>query len=84
MEHKTVVIDNGTGYTKMGYAGNFEPSYIIPTCIADCPDKVNHISYYFSIFSLLLMFQSYNMISLIFLLDLMLLPKHRPINLRTL
>eukprot|EP00298_Acanthocystis_sp_HF-20_P014734 c20890_g3_i2.p1 GENE.c20890_g3_i2~~c20890_g3_i2.p1 ORF type:complete len:413 (+),score=131.01 c20890_g3_i2:89-1327(+) len=29
-----VVIDNGTGYTKMGYAGNCEPSYIIPTCIA--------------------------------------------------
>jgi actin-related protein 3 len=29
-----VVIDNGTGYTKMGYAGNTEPQYIIPTCIA--------------------------------------------------
>eukprot|EP00301_Raphidiophrys_heterophryoidea_P009909 c14920_g1_i1.p1 GENE.c14920_g1_i1~~c14920_g1_i1.p1 ORF type:complete len:431 (+),score=114.47 c14920_g1_i1:61-1293(+) len=29
-----VVIDNGTGYTKMGYAGNCEPSYIIPTAIA--------------------------------------------------
>lgn len=29
-----VVIDNGTGYTKMGYAGNFEPQYIIPTFIA--------------------------------------------------
>jgi len=29
-----VVIDNGTGYTKMGYAGNSEPSYIIPTMIA--------------------------------------------------
>ncbi len=41
MEYKTVVIDNGTGYTKMGYAGNFEPSYIIPTCIADCPEKVS-------------------------------------------
>jgi len=40
MENKTVVIDNGTGYTKMGFAGNFEPSYIIPTCIADCPEKV--------------------------------------------
>lgn len=39
-EYKTVVIDNGTGYTKMGYAGNFEPSYIIPTCIADNPEKV--------------------------------------------
>lgn len=39
VEEKTVVIDNGTGYTKMGYAGNFEPSYIIPTCIADNPEK---------------------------------------------
>jgi len=31
-----VVIDNGTGYTKMGYAGNFEPNYIVPTLIATC------------------------------------------------
>ncbi|KAJ3274730.1 Actin- protein 3 [Terramyces sp. JEL0728] len=30
----TVVIDNGTGYTKMGYAGNNDPQYIIPTAIA--------------------------------------------------
>lgn len=30
----TVVIDNGTGYTKMGYAGNMEPSYLIPSVIA--------------------------------------------------
>ena len=29
-----VVIDNGTGYTKMGYAGNMEPSYLIPSVIA--------------------------------------------------
>mmetsp|Transcript_4053 Transcript_4053/g.14161 ORF Transcript_4053/g.14161 Transcript_4053/m.14161 type:complete len:420 (-) Transcript_4053:47-1306(-) len=28
-----VVIDNGTGYSKLGFAGNVEPSYIIPTCI---------------------------------------------------
>jgi len=28
-----VVIDNGTGYTKMGYAGNSEPSFIIPSVI---------------------------------------------------
>ena len=35
-----LVIDNGTGYTKMGYAGNSEPSYIFPTMIAtkDNPD----------------------------------------------
>eukprot|EP00331_Platyophrya_macrostoma_P017305 CAMPEP_0176466448 /NCGR_PEP_ID=MMETSP0127-20121128/37897_1 /TAXON_ID=938130 /ORGANISM="Platyophrya macrostoma, Strain WH" /LENGTH=418 /DNA_ID=CAMNT_0017859615 /DNA_START=24 /DNA_END=1280 /DNA_ORIENTATION=+ len=36
---KTLVIDNGTGYTKMGYAGNMEPSYIIPTAISDHQDK---------------------------------------------
>ncbi|KAK3603176.1 hypothetical protein CHS0354_043009 [Potamilus streckersoni] len=29
-----VIIDNGTGYTKMGYAGNSEPQFIIPSCIA--------------------------------------------------
>jgi actin-related protein 3 len=28
------VIDNGTGYTKMGFAGNVEPQFIIPTAIA--------------------------------------------------
>ena len=27
------VIDNGTGYTKMGVAGNCEPSFIIPSVI---------------------------------------------------
>ena len=34
MERPAVVIDNGTGYTKMGYAGNAEPACIIPTVIA--------------------------------------------------
>ncbi|XP_066264582.1 actin-related protein 3 isoform X5 [Branchiostoma lanceolatum] len=29
-----VVIDSGTGYTKMGYAGNTEPQFIIPSAIA--------------------------------------------------
>ena len=28
-----IVIDNGTGYTKLGYSGNVEPQYIIPTVI---------------------------------------------------
>ena len=32
-----VVIDNGTGYTKMGYAGNPDPNYMIPTSIAYKP-----------------------------------------------
>lgn len=33
-----VVIDNGTGYTKMGYSGNMEPSFDIPTLITDTGD----------------------------------------------
>jgi len=37
----TVVIDNGTGYTKMGYAGNMEPSYLIPSVIAKSVPKVS-------------------------------------------
>lgn len=41
MEPSTVVIDNGTGYTKMGYAGNMEPSYLIPSVIATSFDKVS-------------------------------------------
>ena len=36
-----MVIDNGTGYTKMGYAGNMEPSYLIPSCIAKAVPKVS-------------------------------------------
>ncbi|VDD94406.1 unnamed protein product [Enterobius vermicularis] len=28
------IIDNGTGYTKIGYAGNTEPQFIIPSAIA--------------------------------------------------
>ena len=39
MNLATVVIDNGTGYTKMGYAGNMEPSYLIPTALADSNNK---------------------------------------------
>ena len=40
----TVVIDNGTGYTKMGYAGNMEPSYLIPSVIAKSVPKVSIVS----------------------------------------
>ncbi|KRX86395.1 Actin-related protein 3, partial [Trichinella pseudospiralis] len=29
-----VVIDNGTGYSKIGFAGNTHPNFIIPTVIA--------------------------------------------------
>ena len=42
MEPPTVVIDNGTGYTKMGYAGNMDPSYIIPSTIATSLNKVSY------------------------------------------
>ena len=41
MEPPTVVIDNGTGYSKMGYAGNLDPSYIIPSTIATSLAKVS-------------------------------------------
>lgn len=37
------VIDNGTGYTKMGYAGNCEPHFIVPTLIATAEEKTSHI-----------------------------------------
>jgi len=54
-----VVIDNGTGFTKMGYAGNMEPSYLIPSVIAKAVVKVSHSlhrtissSYYFAGFAL--------------------------------
>ena len=43
MEPATVVIDNGTGYSKMGYAGNMEPSYLIPSVIATAQNKVSFI-----------------------------------------
>ena len=33
--NKPVVIDNGTGFTKMGYGSNVEPDYIVPTAIAN-------------------------------------------------
>ena len=39
MENPAVVIDNGTGYTKMGYSGNPLPSFIIPTAIGQNDTK---------------------------------------------
>jgi actin-related protein 3 len=41
MNLATVVIDNGTGFSKMGYAGNMEPSYLIPTVFGDSLNKQN-------------------------------------------
>ena len=39
MKDRVAVIDNGTGFTKMGFAGNLSPAYDIPTLIADIPNK---------------------------------------------
>lgn len=49
MEPPTVVIDNGTGYTKMGYAGNVDPSYLIPSTIAYNLNKVSSFTNHFNI-----------------------------------
>lgn len=34
----TVVIDCGSGYSKMGYSGNLEPSYVIPSTVLCAPE----------------------------------------------
>ncbi|KAF3836660.1 hypothetical protein F7725_029218 [Dissostichus mawsoni] len=34
MQLPPCVVDCGTGYTKIGYAGNTEPQFIMPSCIA--------------------------------------------------
>ncbi|CAG8436697.1 16514_t:CDS:2 [Funneliformis caledonium] len=51
-----VIMDNGTGYTKLGFAGNSEPSFVFPTVIAtrdsantgasgtSAPSKTSHLS----------------------------------------
>ena len=52
MEPPTVVIDNGTGYTKMGYAGNVDPSYIIPSTIAYSLNKVSSFFTYSTFYSI--------------------------------
>jgi len=36
------VIDNGSGYTKLGYAGNSEPQMIMPSAIA-VKDNIGHV-----------------------------------------
>ena len=45
MKPNTVVIDNGTGFTKLGYAGNKEPNFVIPTCVAHGDDMVSRSVY---------------------------------------
>ena len=37
MPKPAIVMDNGTGYTKIGYAGCLEPNFVFPTCIAEPP-----------------------------------------------
>jgi actin-related protein 3 len=39
MMERVVVMDNGTGFTKMGYAGNLKPAFDIPTLISDMPNN---------------------------------------------
>jgi actin-related protein 3 len=34
-----VVLDNGTGYTKMGFSGNYEPNFIVPSLISTIEEK---------------------------------------------
>ncbi len=52
-QNPPIVIDNGTGYTKMGYAGNTMPSYVIPTAVASdekavsgARDKLDDLDFY--------------------------------------
>lgn len=40
---QAIVIDNGTGYTKMGYAGNSEPTFVEPTAISAIDDGSSDI-----------------------------------------
>ena len=39
MDIQPIVIDNGTGLTKMGYGGNLNPDFVFPTAIADLKKK---------------------------------------------
>lgn len=35
----SIIIDNGTGFTKMGFSGNLDPEFVFPTAIADLAKK---------------------------------------------
>ena len=39
MDTPAIVIDNGTGFTKMGYSGNIDPLVMIPSVIGEYPEK---------------------------------------------
>jgi len=38
---RSVVIDNGTGFTKMGFSGNLDPDYVFPTAISEINKKTD-------------------------------------------
>lgn len=38
---RSVVIDNGTGFTKMGFSGNLDPDFVFPTAIAEINKKTD-------------------------------------------
>ncbi len=40
---RAVVIDNGSGFTKAGYAGNRQPDYVFPTAIAAADEGASEI-----------------------------------------
>lgn len=40
---QAVVLDIGSGYTKMGFAGNVEPQFVIPTCVANSSKKAGNV-----------------------------------------
>ena len=40
---RAVVIDNGSGYSKVGYAGNVRPDYVFPTAIAAADEGASEI-----------------------------------------
>ena len=41
---RAIVIDNGTGFTKAGYAGNLAPDFVFPTAIASADEGSSDIS----------------------------------------
>ena len=39
-----IVVDNGTGYTKLGFASNTAPSFVVPTCVSVSGGRVSSSS----------------------------------------
>lgn len=38
-QESVIVVDLGAYYTKIGYSGNDQPKFIIPTCVASSKDQ---------------------------------------------